>query len=125
MLECPLSISSITSYSRALRSSSSKFLNALPKGAEKFTTPDAADYCLLQSAERSDDFIAAVKSAETRPSQRIRIPGETAFNNLQKGDSLVDVLINRWEPFFDYIAGQYGSSEASPRDDFRLSTQPR
>jgi len=64
-----------------------------------------------------------VKSTETRPGQRIRIPGETAFNNLQKGEHMVDVLVNHWEPFFDDIAGQYGLTEASLRDDFGVLTQ--
>ena len=36
---------------------------------------------------------------------------------------MVDVLVNHWEPFFDYIAGQYGLSEASLRDDFGVLTQ--
>ena len=64
-----------------------------------------------------------MKSTETRPGQRIRIPGETAFNNLQKGEHMVDVLVNHWELFFDDIAGQYGLTEASLRDDFSLSLE--
>jgi len=36
---------------------------------------------------------------------------------------MVDVLVNHWEPLFDDIAGQYGLTEASLRDDFSLSLE--
>ena len=68
---------------------------------------------------RLDDFIAAVKLREILPGQRIQMPGETAFNNLRKGNNMV----NHWGPFFTtsrfyYIADRCGLSEASLRDDF-------
>ena len=108
------------------------YQRALTEGAEVTATVGGSYYICINPAAfgpiaavkaRSDDFIAAVKSTETRPGQRIRIPGETAFNNLQQGNNMVDVLVNHWEPFFDYIAGQYGLSEASLRDDFGVLTQ--
>lgn len=67
---------------------------------------------------RSDSFIKSVRNCKTRPGQRIRIPGETAYNNLQEENDEVDVLVNHWVPFFENIAGQYGLSEESLRQDF-------
>ncbi len=103
---------------------------AMTDGADVTTTVGGSYYiCINPSAfgpissvkERSDDFIAAVKNTATRPGQRIRIPGETAFQNLSENSEQVDVLSNHWEPFFDYIAGQYGLSEASLRAEFEAT----
>jgi len=71
---------------------------------------------------RSDDFIGALRDSTARPGQRVRIPGETAYENLARASSqesdTVEVLTNHWAPFFDTIAGQYGLSETVMRADF-------
>ena len=67
---------------------------------------------------RSDDFIESVKNGRAKPGERIRIPGETAYNNLMNNTKTVEVLANHWEPFFKTIAGQYGLSEDSLQNDF-------
>lgn len=68
--------------------------------------------------ERSDNYIERIKNAKPRPGQRIRIPGESAYNSLQQNDDQVEVLNNHWQPFFETIAGQYGLTEQGLRADF-------
>ena len=72
---------------------------------------------------KSDDFINTVRQSKPRPDQRIRIPGETAHENLSQSATTVEVLINHWQPFFENIAGQYGLSEASIRAEFAATAQ--
>jgi LDH2 family malate/lactate/ureidoglycolate dehydrogenase len=67
---------------------------------------------------RADSYVGAIKNSKTRPGQRIRIPGETAFKNLKENNQTIEVLTNHWQPFFENIAGKYGLSEASIRADF-------
>lgn len=71
--------------------------------------------------ERADSFVSEIRQSKTRPGQRIRIPGETAYNNIQNGNQDVEVLTNHWQPFFENIAGKYGMTEESLRSDFQES----
>lgn len=73
--------------------------------------------------KKSDDFVQTVRDSKPRPGQRIRIPGETAYENLREQATTVEVLNNHWQPFFENIAGQYGLSEASIRADFEAHSQ--
>ena len=68
--------------------------------------------------QRSDRFISSVRSVRPRPGQRVRIPGEDGYRSLTNNEETVEVLENHWAPFFDNIAGKYGLSEASLREDF-------
>jgi L-2-hydroxycarboxylate dehydrogenase (NAD+) len=110
------------------------YQRALTEGADVTATVGGSYYICIDPAvfgpiaavkARSDEFISAIKATETRPGQRIRIPGETAFKNLEKGENLVDVLVNNWEPFFDYIAGQYGLSEEILKSEFAALADPQ
>ncbi len=103
------------------------YLAAMEGEGEATTTVGGSYYICINPAvfgpiaavkERSDAFVRAVKECPTRPDQRIRIPGETAYNNLQADNDEVDVLVNHWDPFFKTIAGQYGLTEESLRQDF-------
>lgn len=67
---------------------------------------------------KSDEFVNNVRNSKPRPDERIRIPGETAYNNLSQASATVEVLTNHWDPFFANIAGKYGLSEASIRAEF-------
>lgn len=71
---------------------------------------------------KSDDFIKTVRESKTRPGQSIRIPGETAHNNLANKSETVEVLTNHWQPFFENIAARYELSEASLRSDFEQNS---
>ena len=100
-------------------------------GDEPTTTVGGSYYLCINPAvfgpidavkARSDDFVGALRKSRTRPGQRIRVPGETAYEKLaqdafQENDT-VEVLSNHWAPFFNTIAGQYGLSEAQMRADF-------
>jgi LDH2 family malate/lactate/ureidoglycolate dehydrogenase len=68
--------------------------------------------------DRSDRYIGSIRSTRPRPGQRVRIPGEDGHHSLTRNEEMVDVLDNHWGPFFDNIAGKYGLSEASLREDF-------
>lgn len=74
---------------------------------------------------KSDDFVNTIRNSQPRPGQRIRIPGETAHNNLTQNSEMVEVLKNHWQPFFENIAGQYGLSEATLRADFETHEKGR
>jgi LDH2 family malate/lactate/ureidoglycolate dehydrogenase len=68
--------------------------------------------------QRSDRYINSVRTTRPRPGQRVRIPGEDGYRSLTRNEPTVEVLENHWAPFFDNIAGKYGLSEASLREDF-------
>jgi LDH2 family malate/lactate/ureidoglycolate dehydrogenase len=67
---------------------------------------------------RSDRYIGSIRNTPPRPGQRVRVPGEDGHRSLTRNEEMVDVLDNHWGPFFDNIAGKYGLSEASLREDF-------
>ena len=103
------------------------FQAALQVRGEATTTVGGSYYLCINPAvfgpldavkARSDDFVSAVKDSKARPGHRIRMPGETAYNNLTQGHETVEVLTNHWQPFFEGIAGKYGLSEASIRAEF-------
>ncbi len=68
--------------------------------------------------ERSDDYISRIRQSKPRPGHHIRIPGETGYRSLSRGETTVEVLENHWAPFFDNIAGKYGLSEQSLREAY-------
>jgi LDH2 family malate/lactate/ureidoglycolate dehydrogenase len=106
------------------------FQAALHGKGEATTTVGGSYYMCINPAvfgpidamkARSDDFVGAVRKSKTRPGHRIRMPGETAYNNLARNSETIEVLTNHWQPFFENIAGQYGLSEASIRSDFEAT----
>lgn len=72
---------------------------------------------------RTDGYIADVKSVPPRPGHEVRLPGEPGFNKLSAGDESIDVLSSHWQPFFETIAGQYGLSEQLLRDQYARSLE--
>ncbi len=73
---------------------------------------------IAEVKRRSDQYIGSIRNTPPRPGQRVRIPGEDGHRSLANKEELVDVLENHWQPFFENIAGKYGLSEASLREDF-------
>ena len=103
------------------------YQNALDHGTEATTTVGGSYFMCINPAvfgpiesvkARSDDFVSRIRSCKTRPGQRVRIPGETAYNNLAQGNDEIEILVNHWNPFFVNIAGKYGLSEGKIRQDF-------
>ena len=113
-------------------SDTDEFLAALDGKAEATTTVGGSYYLCINPGvfgpidavkAKSDDFVSTLRQSKTRPGHRIRIPGETAYNNLAENNQTIEVLTNHWQPFFENIAGQYGLSEASIRSDFEALAQ--
>jgi LDH2 family malate/lactate/ureidoglycolate dehydrogenase len=67
---------------------------------------------------RSDSYVAAIENCPPRPGHSVRVPGSKGYEFIRDGIRQVEVLENHWEPFFVNIAGKYGLSEASLREEF-------
>ena len=107
------------------------YQSAISHGTSATTTVGGSYFICINPAafgpmaavkSRSDGFVGAIRDCKPRPGQHVRIPGETAYNNLQQGNEEVEVLANHWDPFFNNIAGKYGLSEANLRADFEASS---
>lgn len=113
-------------------SSTDEFMAALDGKSEATTTVGGSYYLCINPGvfgpiaavkAKSDDFVNNVRQSKARPGHRVRIPGETAYNNLAGNNQTIEVLTNHWQPFFENIAGQYGLSEKSIRADFEALAQ--
>lgn len=113
-------------------SSTDEFMAALDGKSEATTTVGGSYYLCINPGvfgpiaavkAKSDDFVNNVRQSKARPGHRVRIPGETAYNNLAENNQTIEVLTNHWQPFFENIAGQYGLSEKSIRADFEALAQ--
>lgn len=113
-------------------SSTDEFMAALDGKSEATTTVGGSYYLCINPGvfgpiaavkAKSDDFVNNVRQSKARPGHRVRIPGETAYNNLAENNQTIEVLANHWQPFFENIAGQYGLSEKSIRADFEALAQ--
>ena len=113
-------------------SSTDEFMAALDGKSEATTTVGGSYYLCINPGvfgpiaavkAKSDDFVSNVRQSKARPGHRVRIPGETAYNNLAENNQTIEVLANHWQPFFENIAGQYGLSEKSIRADFEALAQ--
>ncbi|MBT5700908.1 MAG: malate/L-lactate dehydrogenase subfamily protein [Gammaproteobacteria bacterium] len=113
-------------------SSTDEFMAALDGKSEATTTVGGSYYLCINPGvfgpiaavkAKSDDFVTNVRQSKARPGHRVRIPGETAYNNLAENNQTIEVLTNHWQPFFENIAGQYGLSEKSIRADFEALAQ--
>lgn len=113
-------------------SSTDEFMAALEGKSEATTTVGGSYYLCINPGvfgpiaavkAKSDDFVNNVRQSKARPGHRVRIPGETAYNNLAENNQTIEVLTNHWQPFFENIAGQYGLSEKSIRADFEALAQ--
>ena len=113
-------------------SSTDEFMAALDGKSEATTTVGGSYYLCINPGvfgpiaavkAKSDDFVSNVRQSKARPGHRVRIPGETAYNNLAENNQTIEVLTNHWQPFFENIAGQYGLSEKSIRADFEALAQ--
>lgn len=113
-------------------SSTDEFMAALEGKSEATTTVGGSYYLCINPGvfgpiaavkAKSDDFVNNVRQSKARPGHRVRIPGETAYNNLAGNNQTIEVLTNHWQPFFENIAGQYGLSEKSIRADFEALAQ--
>lgn len=88
-------------------------------GGSYYVCIDPARFGPLEKVrERSDAYVAAIEDCPPRPGHSVRVPSAHAWQRLQRGEVMVDVLINHWEPFFVTIAGRYGLDEATLRADF-------
>ena len=103
------------------------YQRALKEGTEATTTVGGSYYLCINPAvfgpldavkARADSFVGDVRNCKPRPGQRIRIPGETAYNNIKNNNESIEVLTNHWQPFFKNIAGKYGLTEEGIRADF-------
>jgi len=106
------------------------YQSAIKHGTEATTTVGGSYYMCINPAvfgpieavkSRSDSFVSSIRDCTPRPGQRVRIPGETAYNNLQQQNDDIEVQVNHWDPFFNNIAGQYGLSEKTIRADFEAA----
>jgi LDH2 family malate/lactate/ureidoglycolate dehydrogenase len=71
-----------------------------------------------QVKARSDAYITAIENCPPRPGHSVRVPGAKGYQFLREGEETIDVLTNHWDPFFISIAGKYGLSEDSLREEF-------
>ena len=72
--------------------------------------------------DRSDAFVASIKSAKPRPGHSVRLPGEPGYHALESDADEVEVFDTHWRAFFDTIAARYGLDEDGLRASYEEDT---